>query len=185
MDLNGIADFDALRREAEKQYGKKAVLFGSRTDGIRAFEEISGLDENLVVSVSGLEAAKTLKEKYGIAYHCGNPLAEKRILESVPRETAAGKKILVIHEQVTANSCRKALRSLGAAKVDTASWFMMSQELREEGDVSLREESDLPALLDMRGYDMIIADPVMLPLIRGHFSGFFMELPHFAVSGKS
>ena len=185
MDLNGIADFDALRREAEKQYGKKAVLFGSRTDGIRAFEEISGLDENLVVSVSGLEAAKTLKEKYGIAYHCGNPLAEKRILESVPRETAAGKKILVIHEQVTANSCRKALRSLGAAKVDTASWFMMSQELREEGDVSLREESDLPALFDMRGYDMIIADPVMLPLIRGHFSGFFMELPHFAVSGKS
>ena len=185
MDLNGIADFDALRREAEKQYGKKAVLFGSRTDGIRAFEEISGLDENLVVSVSGLEAAKTLKEKYGIAYHCGNPLAEKRILESVSRETAAGKKILVIHEQVTANSCRKALRSLGAAKVDTASWFMMSQELREEGDVSLREESDLPALLDMRGYDMIIADPVMLPLIRGHFSGFFMELPHFAVSGKS
>ena len=185
MDLNGIADFDALRREAEKQYGKKAVLFGSRTDGIRAFEEISGLDENLVVSVSGLEAAKTLKEKYGIAYHCGNPLAEKRILESVPRETAAGKKILVIHEQVTANSCRKALRSLGAAKVDTASWFMMSQELREEGDVSLREESDLPALFDMRGYDMIIADPVMLPLVRGHFSGFFMELPHFAVSGKS
>ena len=77
---------------------------------------------NITQEKTGLPVSlkKALKEKYGIAYHCGNPLAEKRILESVSRETAAGKKILVIHEQVTANSCRKALRSLGAAKVDTA-----------------------------------------------------------------
>ena len=185
MDLNGIADFDGFRQEAERIYGKKAVIFGSRTDGIRAFEEVFRVHENLVVSVSGLEAAKTLREKYGIPYSCDNPLAKKRILESVPEEAAAGKKILVIHEQVTADSCRRALRELGASKVDTASWFMMNKELLEDGDVSLREESDLPALIDSRAYDMIIADPVMLPLIRGHFDGVFVELPHFAVSGKS
>ena len=31
---------------------------------------------------------------------------------------------------------------------------------------------------------MIIADPVMFPLIRDCFDGWFVGLPHFAVSGK-
>ena len=96
----------------------------------------------------------------------------------------SGKKILVVHEQVTANSCREALLKLGASKVDVASWFMMKEELRGDGDLQLREESDIAEAVRRGGYDMIIADPVMIPLVGRYFDGVFADLPHFAVSGK-
>ena len=61
---------------------------------------------------------------------------------------------------------------------------MMKEELREAGDLRLREESDAAACVQKGNYDMIIADPVTIPLIRDYFDGIFAGLPHFAVSGK-
>jgi nitrogenase molybdenum-cofactor synthesis protein NifE len=195
MDLSGFADFAALREEAEKATGKQAVIFGSREDGVLSFADPQSLSEILVVTVSGYEAAKRLAAKYGTALRFHNPLAEKKIREIVSKLTAndkdtvaktgvSGKKILVVHEQVTANSCREALLELGASKVDVASWFMMKEELREDGDLQLREESDIAEAVRRGGYDMIIADPAMIPLARRYFDGVFADLPHFAVSGK-
>ena len=43
------------------------------------------------------------------------------------------------------------------------------------------EEDDF--LLLARDYDLILADGTMAPMLEG-FSGEFLELPHFAVSGK-
>ena len=195
MDLSGFADFAALREEAEKTTGKQAVIFGSRQDGVLSFADPQSLGEIIVVTVSGYEAAKRLEAKYGIPLRFYNPLAEKKIREIVSKLTAndkdiaartgvSGKKILVVHEQVTANSCREALLELGASKVDVASWFMMKEELREDGDLQLREESDIAEAVRRGGYDMIIADPVMIPLVGRYFDGVFADLPHFAVSGK-
>ena len=195
MDLSGFADFAALREEAEKTTGKQAVIFGSRQDGVLSFADPQSLSEIIVVTVSGYEAAKRLEAKYGIPLRFYNPLAGKKIREIVSKLTAmdkdngsetnvSGKKILVVHEQVTANSCREALLELGASKVDVASWFMMKEELREDGDLQLREESDIAEAVRRGGYDMIIADPVMIPLVGRYFDGGFADLPHFAVSGK-
>ena len=195
MDLGGLADFAALREMTEGKSGRKAVVFGSREDGIRAFSDPGSLSENVVVTVSGYEAAKKLRAKYGVPFRCHNPLAERLIREIASQAEGAGKsagrqikiagrKILVVHEQVTANSCREVLRNLGAEKVDVASWFMMKEELREAGDLRLREESDAAACVQKGNYDMIIADPVTIPLIRDYFDGIFAGLPHFAVSGK-
>ena len=195
MDLNGFADLSALREMTEEKTGKKAVVYGSREDGIRAFADAKSFSENIVVTVSGYEAAKRLKSKYGIPFRCGNPLAERQIREIAsqtgangdgipPRTAISGKKILVVHEQVTANSCRELLREFGASAVDVASWFMMKEELCEKGDFRLREESDAAAAVRKGNYDMIIADPVMIPLIRDCFDGVFAGLPHYAVSGR-
>ncbi|MBQ8052976.1 MAG: nitrogenase molybdenum-iron protein [Lachnospiraceae bacterium] len=195
MDLSGFADFAALREEAEKMTGKQAVIFGSREDGVLSFADPQSLSEVIVVTVSGYEAAKRLAAKYGTALRFHNPLAEKKIREivsklpavdkdSVSKTGVSGKKILVVYEQVTANSCREALLELGAAKVDAASWFMMKEELRGDGDLQLREESDIAEAVRRGGYDMIIADPVMIPLVGRYFDGVFADLPHFAVSGK-
>lgn len=195
MDLSGPADFSALRELTEEKTGRKAVVFGSREDGIRAFEDPGSLSENIVVTVSGYEAAKRLKAKYAVPFRCHNPLAGKLIRE-IASQTAGtgnndachtvieGRKILVVHEQVTANSCREVLRELGAAHVDVASWFMMKEELREAGDLRLREESDIALCVRRGNYDMIIADPAMIPLVGEYFDGIFAGLPHFAVSGK-
>ena len=139
---------------------------------------------NIVVTVSGYEAARKLEAKYGIPFRCGNPLARKQVMRIAGKTQVSGKRILVIHEQVTANSCREVLRELGAAHVDAASWFMMKEELSEKGDLRLREESDAAAAVRAGNYDMIIADPVMIPLVSDCFDGVFAGLPHFAVSGR-
>ena len=184
MDLGGITDFDAIREYAEKSAGGKAVIFGSREDGIEAFAEPFAVSENIVITVSGYEAAKAMESKYGIPFRCHNPLAKNLIDKIAGKTQIRGKRILVVHEQVTANSCREALWDLGAEHVDVASWFMMKEELLEAGDLRLREESDAARAVKSGEYDMIIADPAMLPLMGDCRNGVFAGLPHFAVSGK-
>ena len=125
-----------------------------------------------------------MESKYGIPFRCHNPLAKNLIDKIAGKTQIRGKRILVVHEQVTANSCREALRDLGAEHVDVASWFMMKEELLEAGDLRLREESDAARAVKSGEYDMIIADPAMLPLMGDCRNGVFAGLPHFAVSGK-
>ena len=184
MDLGGIADYEALREYTEKEFGKRAVIYGSRADGTEAFSDPTSVCENLVITVSGYEAAKALLSKYSVPFRCCNPLAERQIRKIAENTSVAGKRILVVHEQITANSCRKVLQELGAGSVDTATWFMLKKELSEAGDFHLSEETDLARAVCSGKYDMIIADPVMLPLLRDCFDGGFAGLPHFAVSGK-
>ena len=184
MDLGGIADYEALREYTEKEFGKRAVIYGSRADGTEAFSDPTSVCENLVITVSGYEAAKALLSKYSVPFRCCNPLAERQIRKIAENTSVAGKRILVVHEQITANSCRKVLQELGAGSVDTATWFMLKKELSEAGDFHLSEETDLARAVCSEKYDMIIADPVMLPLLRDCFDGVVAGLPHFAVSGK-
>ena len=184
MDLGGIADYEALREYTEKEFGKRAVIYGSRADGTEAFSDPTSVCENLVITVSGYEAAKALLSKYSVPFRCCNPLAERQIRKIAENTSVAGKRILVVHEQITANSCRKVLQELGAGSVDTATWFMLKKELSEAGDFHLSEETDLARAVCSEKYDMIIADPVMLPLLQDCFDGVFAGLPHFAVSGK-
>ena len=184
MDLNGIEDLNEIRDIIEKQTGMKAVLYASREDGIDAFKDPGSVRENIVVTVSGYEAAKYILAKYGTPFRCCNPLAERQAEQIAARTNVEGKKILVVHEQVTANSVREALRRSGAARVDVATWFMLKEELREAGDLLLKEESDAGSAARAGSYDMIIADPVMIPLVKDCFDGIFAELPHFAVSGR-
>ena len=184
MDLHGIADPGMLRAEIEKTPGRRAVIYGSREDGIDAFRNAGSAQVNLVITVAGYEAAKLLQKRFGTPFICENPAAAGQIRELCARTDLAGRKILVLHEQITANTCRKELLRAGAAEVDTASWFMMKEELMKKGDFRLREEKDLVKALDERHYDCIVTDAAVLPLVKGHFAGIFAELPHFAVSGK-
>ena len=184
MDLGGIGDYDYLRTWARSRCGKEAVIYGSRKDGLSAFTRPGRVSENLVVSVSGYEAARRLRERYGTPFRCANPAAAERLSEILGDQDAAGKKILIVHEQIAAGTCRELLREKGALAVTAASFFMMKEELLEEGDLYLKEERDLTEAVRKGGYDMIIADPAVIPLVEECFEGLFAELVHFAVSGK-
>ena len=96
----------------------------------------------------------------------------------------AGKKVLVVHQQVIADSIRAEIRKRGeGAAVTVASWFSMEKDLLEEGDVSLRDEEDYIELAESNGFDVIFADPCMKRMTPG-FDGEFVDAVHFAVSGK-
>ena len=109
----------------------------------------------------------------------GYPLAE----ELFPDRDYTGKKILVVHQQVMADSIRKEFRKKGADSVVNASWFMMKKELKEEQDVFLRDEDDYINLVKNNHFDLIVADAAMQPMT-SEPEDRFMNVRHFAVSGR-
>lgn len=151
--------------------------------GCGSLEEIcqaSSVEKNLVIAPDGLKAAKYLKEKFGTPYECADPLAE-RALEDVD---AAGMRVLVVHQQVRANTVRTLLERSGAASVTAATWFMQKPELRREGDIRLTEEDQLQELLETGSFDLLIGDRSMWA-VAPNCTAQQVELTHFAVSGRT
>ena len=126
--------------------------------------------------------AKYLEKEFGTPYEVGYPFVD----ELIPELDYAGKKILIIHQQVSANAIRQEIRTRSDeqnTEVTVASWFMMKSELSEEGDLSLKEEMDYCKLVQNGNYDIVFADENMRGLVPG-FKGTFVNIRHFAVSGK-
>ncbi len=198
MDADGLYDAADLRRALYRDLGvEEAVIYGEAQDGPKAFARASDVIENIVVGVSGLKAARELEKRCGIPYRCGNPAVEekaRRILKELKEEggdsrtlketEGVGRRILIVHEQITANAVRRVLREEGDAQVDAATFFDLDSELAEPGDLALKEESDFTAAVSKGQYDEIWADPVLKALMPGDSRARFVPLPHFAVSGS-
>ena len=89
-----------------------------------------------------------------------------------------GKKILIVHQAVLAETIRCEMeRASRSVHVDTATFFMPYGACR-----TLPEEDDFIRLVADGGYDIIIGDPMLRRACRG-WSGRFVELPQFSVSG--
>lgn len=164
---------DALRKRVPG-----AVCYGmgsSFEDVVRA----STAERNLVVAPSGLKAAQLLEKRFGTPYEVCDPLAA----DIAAGIDAAGKRVLVIHQQVSANSLRDELLARGAAQVTCATWFMQKPALTQEGDVQLAEEADLINLVAEGGFDLLIGDPTLWRMLPD-YAGQLVDLPQFAVSGK-
>ena len=146
------------------------------------------MEKNIVVSPAGIRPPEYLKERFGTPYEIYDPLAEEALQKVVQGKAAdmdaafGGRKVLIIHQQVRANTIRDIIEKETDAEVTAASWFMMSDTIRRPGDIHIREEEDFFDLAENGGYDVIIADGSFRKPARG-FAGTFIEMPHFAVSG--
>ena len=113
----------------------------------------------IVVSRSGLPAAKFLHDRYGIPFTVGLPL---------PEVSSARGSVLVIGEDVRAWSLARALSP--AKSLDIFS---------KEGlaDYHTADEDEIARII--QGFDNVIADPVFQPMVSGNF----IPLPVVSVSG--
>lgn len=178
QDVSDLKAADKLREKFKSQ-GHQAVCYGMG-DGLDEVKKASSVEKNIVVSPAALECARYLEKTFGTPYEVGYPLVE----ELVPDMEYAGKKILIVQQQVMAGSIRAELRKRGGdGKITVASWFSMEKDLLEEGDVPLKDEEDYMELVEKGGYDVIFADPCMRRMTKD-FSGVFVDAVHFAVSGK-
>ena len=181
QDVSDLKAADKIREKFKSQ-GHQAVCYGMG-DGLDEVKKASSVEKNIVVSPSALECARYLEKTFGTPYEVGYPLVE----ELVPDMEYAGKKVLIVQQQVMAGSIRAELRKRGAdGEITVASWFSMEKDLLEEGDVSLKDEDDYMELVKNGGYDVIFADPCMKRMtnVTNGFSGMFLDAVHFAVSGK-
>ena len=178
QDVSDLKAADKLREKFKSQ-GHQAVCYGMG-DGLDEVKKASSVEKNIVVSPAALECARYLEKTFGTPYEVGYPLVE----ELVPDMEYAGKKILIVQQQVMAGSIREELQKRGAdGEITVASWFSMEKDLLEEGDVSLKDEEDYMELVEKGRYDVIFADPCMKRMAKT-FSGVFVDAVHFAVSGK-
>ncbi len=196
----GEIPLDLIRRQdAEKnekylkEQGYDDVLHYGMGAGAKEIAMAGYASMNLVVSPSGLAAAKYLQKTFGTPYEIGYPALKEAVaagmkmsglLSEKETEVPAGffeeKKVLIVHQQAVTGEFRKTY----APDAHCATWFMMEKDLSQEGDRILRDEDDFIHLVKDQNYDVIIADPVHQDMIPD-YDGIFLPLPHFAVSGQS
>ena len=183
----GLTPHDVSDLKIEEKFRKSEnenthyICYGMRA-GIDKVKTAGSADKNLVVAPAALETAKYLEKEFGTPYEVGYPFVD----ELIPELGYESKKILIIHQQVIANAIRQEIRTRSDeqnTEVTVASWFMMKSELSEEGDLSLKEEKDYCKLVQNGNYDIVFADENMRGLVPG-FKGTFVNVRHFAVSGK-
>ena len=183
----GLTPHDVSDLKIEEKFRKSEnenthyICYGMRA-GIDKVKTAGSADKNLVVAPAALETAKYLEKEFGTPYEVGYPFVD----ELIPELGYESKKILIIHQQVIANAIRQEIRTRSDEQnkeVTVASWFMMKSELSEEGDLSLKEEMDYCKLVQNGNYDIVFADENMRGLVPG-FKGTFVNVRHFAVSGK-
>lgn len=178
QDVSDLKAADKMRELFQQKYDQQAVCYGVG-DGLEEIKKASSASKNIVVSPAALVAAQYLEKTFGTPYEISYPLAG----ELIPEMDYTGKKILVVHQQVIADSIRRELKARGAEIVQVADWFMMKKELREEGDVFLRDEDDYIEVVENGDFDIIFADECMKRMVP-EFGGIFVNTRHFAVSGK-
>ena len=183
----GLTPHDVSDLKIEEKFRKSEnenthyICYGMRAS-IDKVKTAGSADKNLVVAPAALETAKYLEKEFGTPYEVGYPFVD----ELIPELGYERKKILIIHQQVIANAIRQEIRTRSDeqnTEVTVASWFMMKSELSEEGDLSLKEEKDYCKLVQNGNYDIVFADENMRGLVPG-FKGTFVNIRHFAVSGK-
>lgn len=183
----GLTPHDVSDLNIEEKFRKSEnenthyICYGMRA-GIDKVKTAGSADKNLVVAPAALETAKYLEKEFGTPYEVGYPFVD----ELIPELGYERKKILIIHQQVIANAIRQEIRTRSNeqnTEVTVASWFMMKSELSEEEDLSLKEEKDYCKLVQNGNYDIVFADENMRGLVPG-FKGTFVNVRHFAVSGK-
>jgi len=188
MDLGDIRTDSWLGEYLKRRGFRKAFVYtmGSGIDDIRRAGTVS---ENIVIAPDALPAARYLQDKFGTPYEEDFPLETIPGLEDILKaceDTSVGS-VLIVHEQMLCNALRKRiLERRGAAKpvrVTAASWFEMDKEFLLDGDISIRSEGEWMKLAAQGGYDMIIGDGLFRRAVPD-YQGRYIDLPHFAVSGK-
>ena len=187
LDTPGSGDYEDMVTALREQGVDNPVIYGMN-DTLGDVAAAAHVDRNIVVSPGGVKPARWLRDKYGVQYEICYPLPQERsdrfahkVMDHEPR------KVLIVHQQVLANSLRdvilEASKDKSLERVDVASWFMMSKEVRHENDTKLNEEDELMKLVDAEGYDMVIGDPLFKRALPG-WKGTFLSLPHFAISAS-
>ena len=180
--LDGFDD-DILMdyREFLLRKGYEDVLVWGMKGGISDIERTKEAKDVFVVSVSGIKTAELIEKEFGIPYHTGIPVG-RRFFENVERPAPGNEKVLILAEQLTANSIRDYLeQEKGMRSVTVASMFTMQESLKRPGDRFISCEDELKEYGEAQKFDYIIADHLYEKVITAGKQ--FINLPHTAVSG--
>ena len=143
-------------------------------------KKASACEKNIVISPAGIKTAEYLKEKFGTPYTVDFPFIPEKIMPQIKK---AGGKVLVVHQQFIADKIRKILDSNSVTRCDCGTFFMMNSQFSLDNDVKFSDEEQFAETVRKENYDCIIGDKAFSKVLCG-YKGRFIDLPHFAVSGR-
>ena len=197
LGVLGLTPLDFSREERASLH----ALLGREYTPIRFFDrlddfrEATRLKELLVVSPTGLKAARRLQRQWGIPIRTELPPAFiheafSAVLSRLAalRRDRQPREVLIVHQQILANGLRRAIRqrfpALPAAAVAVGSFFALDRALQREGDLHFRGEQDFHAYLQAHPDAIVIGDALLARAVPEPFGGTLLDLPHFALSGR-
>ena len=167
---------------------------GSSLDDIK---NAGNADINLVISYSGLGAAKYMYEKFNIPYVVGTPFGKdfaKKIVKDlkevvitkenkisyINRKIDKNPEITVIGESIMSESLAYAISTEKNKTVNVISTLETDKNLLLEGDKLKIYEDDIEK--ELKNSKIIIADPLYRPICP--LDSNFISLPHEGFSGQ-
>lgn len=199
-------DPDRIRGALLTEGYTEVILFGHGA-GIEEYRAVSENECNFAASPSAVAVCEELKKTFGTPYKAVCPGASAILADRLPfteviraedekktgsalpggglspEKIFAGKKVLIVNQQVLASSLRTYLEDTFGSEVTCATWFMMVNALVKEGDTRLIEEDEFMELVGKGAFDVICADPAHRKMLKD-FEGFFIPLPEVGVSGS-
>ncbi|WP_195847846.1 nitrogenase component 1 [Selenomonas montiformis] len=186
LGVLGLTPLDFTAKEAHRLI---SILHRQSWQDIRCYDRLEDFQQagqfrkNLVVSPMGLPAARFFAAQFDIPYEVSIPaefFEESAALSSIPSDS----RVLIVHQQIFANSLRGFLRQKGhQGAICCATFFEQADQLAEKDDQLLEEEDSLCQFLQTEPFDYLAADELMLRALPD-FHGHFIPLPHFAASGS-
>lgn len=154
---------------------------------LQPFKNAGKTVKNIVVSSSGLAAAKYLEQEFGIPYEVNYCFAKDEMLKLLMHPNTflslKSPKILIIHEQFYANTLRDELKKIKPkADIVVGNWFLSHKEYKEDNDVFFSEEDAFIEYVKSQNFDAIFADKLFLRAL-SFYKKDFIPLYHYAVSG--
>lgn len=196
----GVLGLTPLDFSREERASLHALLSREDTpirffDRLDDFREAARLKELLVVSPTGLKAARRLQRQWGIPIRTELPPAfiHEAFSDILSRLAALlqdgqPREVLIVHQQILANGLRRAIcqrfPALPASAVTVGSFFALDRALQREGDLHFRGEQDFHAYLQAHPDAIVIGDALLARAVPKPFGGTLLDLPHFALSGR-
>ena len=162
--------------------------------GFEVFQRASRAKASLVVSMSGLPAARLLKTKYGIPYVIGAPV-DAVSAAGIAREIAAGGEaaqplpqgeggVLVIGEAVLAKTLARRLSELSGLPAAAGIVGSCDREVLPDVPHIILDTEDKIRRELKKGYSLIVGDPLYKSVMPKSSTARFVERPHRAQSGR-
>ncbi|ARP51231.1 MULTISPECIES: nitrogenase component 1 [Caproicibacterium] len=179
-----------------RQNGFRLVSCFAMGSTLEEIAQAGSASVNLVVSFSGLAAAKVLRRRFGTPYVVGVPFGEAYAAALAAELKAAAQSgrcctacthrsghaagLAVVGESVSAGSLACAIELETGRPAHVLCTLETDPELLKQGDQTAPEEDDLIRLFPQAAG--IIADPLFSPICPTDVS--FYPLPHTAFSGR-
>ncbi len=195
LDFSANGSDEAIRKVIGR-HGFDITSVWAMGNTLDEISQAAAADVNLVVSASGMEAARILQQRFGIPYVVGVPIGTAmtlRIAADLKMAAQTNRNIIsyaerqiidngavIIGESVYSASLAMALETESALPVQVLCPLEAETGLLGKKDAAI--ESEIQLMEALKGRSLIIADPLYKPICPEQAK--FVPLPHEAFSGR-